>query len=224
MDQYLVASLSKKLQIAPLNILREEAEMLILFQLGLSPLAAKTMFYGGTALRLAYNGPRFSEDLDFLLLSDASEKELETALSPALKENPFLQLEDLKEKQHTLFAQIKIRSPLLKHALPIKIEMSKRKNSIKMELRPLSSPCSPLQPLLNTITLESLETAKIRAIKNRDSSRDWFDLWYISKIQRKPFHKPKVFPFSQQEFKREMKIFLPQNYWPVLDEILKAVK
>lgn len=224
MEQYLLSDLSKKLQIAPLNIIREEAEMQILFHLGQSTIAAKTMFYGGTALRLAYNGPRFSEDLDFLLLSHITEKELQVALLPALKENPSLQLEDLKEKYHTLFAQIKIRSPFLKHALPLKIEISKRKNGIKMELRPLSSPCSPLQPLLNTITLDSLETAKKRAVKNRNSSRDWFDLWYISKIQRKPFNAPKKFPFIPKEFKREMKVFLPQNYWPVLDEILKAIK
>ena len=42
------------------KIVREEAEMAFLQELADDPLSSKLVFYGGTALRLAYNSPRFS--------------------------------------------------------------------------------------------------------------------------------------------------------------------
>jgi predicted nucleotidyltransferase component of viral defense system len=46
---------------------REYWEMLILKELTESLLGEKLVFIGGTALRLVYNSPRFSDDLDFYL-------------------------------------------------------------------------------------------------------------------------------------------------------------
>ena len=48
------------------KIVREEAEMAFLQELADDPLSSKLVFYGGTALRLAYNSPRFSEDIDLI--------------------------------------------------------------------------------------------------------------------------------------------------------------
>jgi len=221
MDDLLLSELSASLKIASLNILREEAEMLILYVLAESPLAGKMIFYGGTALRLAYNCPRFSEDLDFLMVKPIKEKELEPALEKAIERNPGLSLVEIKDKRNTLFALLKLRDPFLKHPLSIKIEIAKRKNGIKKEFRPLSSPCSPLQPALYTATLDSLEKAKLRALKERGSPRDWFDAYYIAALLRRPFHSPAKFTADKVEFKRELKRFLPRDKWPMIDEVLK---
>lgn len=224
MDQYLLAKLSQDLKIAPLNILREEAEMLVLSLIARQEIAQNIIFYGGTSLRLAYNCPRFSEDLDFLAVGTVGEAALKRVIKEAEKIDPALKLIEIKDKRYTLFALIQLRSAFLKHPLAIKVEISRRKNGIKKEFRPLSSPCSVLQPTLYVATLASLELAKTRAIVGRKNARDWYDLWYLTKLQRKPFVPPKTFDLDKSEFKREMRRFLPRDKWPALDEVIKAAR
>jgi hypothetical protein len=77
--------------------------------------------------------------------------------------------------------------------------------------------------VLYTATLESLELAKNRALKGRNSPRDWFDAYYIAALMRKPFNPPVNFNYDKTEFKRELKRFLPQNKWILIDELLKKV-
>lgn len=222
MNQQFLEELSKSLKIAPLNIIREEAEMLLLSVIADSMIAKNLLFYGGTALRLAYNCPRFSEDLDFLQTGPVNEKALEKVLDEAVKMDGTLRVDEIKEKYHTLFAMVKIISPQLKHPLSVKIELSKRKNGIEKEFRPLSSPCSSFQPALYVAKLTSLKTAKIRAIKGRNFPRDWFDLWYISNLLKEPFSSSIPFSLNKIEFKREMKRFLPRSKWLLIDESIKA--
>ena len=68
MDETQLNEYIKNLGISRDQILREEAEMEILAELANDKLGSKLVFYGGTALRLAYNSPRFSEDIDLLRL------------------------------------------------------------------------------------------------------------------------------------------------------------
>src|SRR3989338_9448761 len=49
------------------NIVREYVQHLFLTELYQLPESEKLLFKGGTALRIVYNSPRFSEDLDFSL-------------------------------------------------------------------------------------------------------------------------------------------------------------
>ena len=223
MDNLLLSELAQKLKIAPLNILREEAEMLILHNMAEEPFSKNIIFYGGTALRLAYDCPRFSEDLDFLMVHPVKEAELKVALEKTIEQESGLSLADLKDKRNTLFALLKLKSPLLKHALSIKIEIARRENGIKREFRPLASPCSPLQPVLYTATLDSLEKAKLRALKERNTPRDWFDAYYIAALLRKPVSFPAKFDQDKVEFKRELKRFLPRDKWKLIDELLKSL-
>jgi predicted nucleotidyltransferase component of viral defense system len=66
MDKNLAEQFSKELKININQIVREYWEMLILKELAESPLGEKLVFIGGTALCLAYNSPRFSDDLGFI--------------------------------------------------------------------------------------------------------------------------------------------------------------
>ena len=49
------------------NIVREYFQHIFLTELYKLPDAEKLLFKGGTALRIVYDSPRFSEDLDFSL-------------------------------------------------------------------------------------------------------------------------------------------------------------
>lgn len=68
MDVSTAQILSQKLQISLDTVVREEYEILLLKEIFESEYGSSLVFKGGTALRLVYNSPRFSEDLDFTLI------------------------------------------------------------------------------------------------------------------------------------------------------------
>ncbi|MFH1713037.1 MAG: nucleotidyl transferase AbiEii/AbiGii toxin family protein [Candidatus Jacksonbacteria bacterium] len=220
MDQYNLDILHKKLKIASLHIVRENIEAAILNALAQSDIVQKLIFYDGTALRLAYASPRFSEDLDFLMIKKIPAPELRSVLEIFIKDQPGTKLKDFRDKRNTLFALLNFKTILLKHPLNIKIEIANRKNGVDHEFIPLSSSCSHLAPIMPTATMESLERCKIDAINNRKQPRDWFDLWYISKYLKKPFQPPKRFPFEKEVFRYELKRFLPKDKWILIDQLL----
>src|SRR3989338_1798989 len=63
-------------QTSRINVYREYCQHLFLSALYSQPKTAAVLFKGGTALRVAYQSPRYSEDLDFTLFS-ISNRELE---------------------------------------------------------------------------------------------------------------------------------------------------
>jgi predicted nucleotidyltransferase component of viral defense system len=68
MEKQLAEELAKSLKISINQIIsREYWGMVILREISQSRLADFLVFAGGTALRLVYNSPRFSDDLDFYL-------------------------------------------------------------------------------------------------------------------------------------------------------------
>lgn len=223
MDQHNLQILTLKIKIAPEHILREYFEMAILQNFSETNLTKKMILYGGTALRLAYGGPRFSEDLDFLMIKKITKNELEKNLFEICNKYSELSVVEVKMKRNTLFGLLKIRHQSLKHPRHVKIEICKKGNGIQKEYKILHSDCSNFSPLIQTITIESLEKLKINAIKNRKEPRDWLDLWFISNILKKKFEVPVNFPFHKNEFAREMKIFLPKNKWQIIEEIIKKV-
>jgi len=219
MDQYSLDILGEKINIASLHIVRENLEVAVLDALTQSDVIQKLIFYGGTALRLAYGSPRFSEDLDFLMIKKVPTQKFKSVLKNFIKKNPIAKIKDFKDKRNTLFALLNFKTTLLKYPLNIKIEIAKRKNGVDYEFIPLSSPCSHLTPIIPTAKIESLENLKRKAILGRHQPRDWFDLWYISKYLKKPFDPPKTFPFEKEEFKRELKRFLPKNKWILVNQL-----
>ena len=221
MDQSNLANLSKELKIASLNIVRENIEVEVLNAFSQSAIADKLIFYGGTALRLAYGSPRFSADLDFLMIKKIRTEELKKILKNFIVQHPEITIKDLKGKRNTLFALLNIKSPFLKHPINMKIEIAKRKDGIKYDFIPLSSPCSHLRPIMPTIKIESLEKLKEETIKNRNEPRDWFNLWYIKKYLKKTFEAPVKFPFEKKDFERELKRFLPRDKWVLINQIAK---
>jgi len=150
------------------------------------------------------------------------EIKLKEILSELTKKYMELSLVEIKDKRNTLFALLKIQHSSLKYPRHIKIEICKKKNGIKSEYRLISSQCSNLTPLIQTATLESLECAKIKAINGRNEPRDFFDFWLIENLLKKPVVFPKTIPFEHNEFKRELKRFIPQNKWLIIDQILKC--
>src|SRR4030042_738144 len=71
MEQLIAEQKARELQIDRTQVVREYWELIILKGLYDSPFGRNIIFKGGTALRLAYASPRFSEGLEFSLTPDA---------------------------------------------------------------------------------------------------------------------------------------------------------
>ena len=107
MDIQLAAAKARSLNISLVQIVREEYEMIILNRIFESPFGQKLIFRGGTALRLAYNSPRFSDDLDFSQLKPIKVKEFQTWCQETVESNPYMKLAEALKKKFTLFAFVK---------------------------------------------------------------------------------------------------------------------
>ncbi len=218
---------SKEFGIARDQILREEAEMDILSELSKNKISANLLFYGGTALRLAYGSPRYSEDLDFLVMKKLGFSEFKIFAENLIIQHANWKITDLKDKRKTMFALINISEDKLKHLFSIKIEVHKPDITagLEYELALIKSPFSIAEPLLLTPTLKELKKLKEQALKGRKKGRDIFDLWYIAHALRENFAMPENTPdYKKREFMNELRVFLPKKYYPVINQLYEQLE
>ena len=227
MDSLLAEELAKKLQIAKDQIVREEYEILFLRDIFASTLGPSLVFKGGTALRLAYGAPRFSDNLDFSLLSSIKEKNFVDFAQKLAHRYPTVSLSQARKKHYTFFALLKIKEDFLKLPFSIKIEISTRpvnwKPEIDFALQRLTSPVSSIVVIGNTATLERMWQDKKRAAKTRKKSRDIYDLWYLAGRLGKKFIPPKD-GLSLQKLKADLNRVLPKNERYTVNYLILSVK
>lgn len=220
MDQHLAESLSRQLRIAVEHVVREEYELLILRDLLASPLGNALVFKGGTALRLAYDSPRFSDDLDFSLLASVDEGAFVAAAAAAAKAASQITLVEALAKQFTLFALYRVTESFLPYAFSVKVEVSTRaepwQRGTDYELRLLTSPVTPISVLTQVATLERLWADKQAALAARHEPRDLYDLWFIAQKLRRPF-TPDLSGLDPKAVRRDLRKYLPMNHWPVIE-------
>ena len=222
MEQEIGKNLMRDLKIDITQIVREEWEMKILEILLAADFSNKLLFKGGTALRLAYNSPRFSEDLDFSLDGDFSKTSFDQTITSIKEKYPEVINVELQNKFYTHFALIKIKETWLSQSFSIKIEISKRKLAEENEIRTLTSPTTNIQVIARVQTLDQILKDKIRAVETRVKARDFFDLWYLYQLKREPVKLPKS-KISAEIMRAELRKFLPTSYWLVIDQIINDI-
>lgn len=223
MDRETALRLSRDLKIHYLQIIREEWEMVILKALFESAGGKALVFKGGTALRLAYNSPRFSEDLDFSLIGSKSAKGLglREVVNNITKSFPQVEVTDFSSKFYTYLVELKVKEDWSDLPFKVKIEISKRKPFLKpadYETILLNSPATNIQVLGNVATLEKILEEKYAALRTRAKARDAFDVWYISQKLKIEFDLKKI-KIPKKELVQDLRKYLPQNYWPVIDKL-----
>jgi len=224
MEFKLADDLSKKIRININNIVREYWEMFILNGLYSNALGANLIFKGGTALRLIYNSPRFSEDLDFSLLSEITFDNFKKVVEDIISKQRELSLKEIYSKKNTFFALIKFRQEYLSQVLFIKVEISKRKLSLKKDvdfkLATASSLTTNLKPLVKVLTLERLLKEKLNTLLSRKKGKDLFDVWFISQLLKKQISFPEI-KLKEKDIKQELNRLLPDTYKPVIPQLAK---
>ena len=219
MEREIAENQARDLKIDLTQVVREFWEIIILKGLFDSPEGKFLIFKGGTALRLVYGSPRFSEDLDFSLISDRLRGKFESLIKKIISLYPELTITDLQGKYYKYLGEIKITQDYLPLPFRIKIEISKRREKgYKSELLIIPSPVSTMQLLGNVATLEQLYKDKLKCIKERAKPKDIFDLWYISQKLNKVY-KPGAIMMPKRELVRELRKYLPKDFWPVIDKL-----
>lgn len=188
------------------DALREILQEIVLLGLYDAGFFKHAAFYGGTALRILHNLPRFSEDLDFSLLEsnrDFNFKPYEEAIISTLKAFGFDVTIEIKEKNNSsAIASAFVKGNTIEHLINInapKDITSKihRDQAVKIKLEVDTNPplefetanvirLTPRPFSINAFSLPSLYAGKMHAIlcrawSTRPKGRDWYDLvWYIA--------------------------------------------
>lgn len=219
MEREIAAKEAKKRGTDIVNIVREYWEVILLKYLFESPYGKDIVFKGGTALRLVYGSPRYSEDLDFSLLENSIKKKFSSLIRNIISPFPELQLTDCIEKYYTYLAEVKVSVNYISMPFRIKIEISKRRlKSYKWELKVINSPLMNLQVLVQVASLEQLYKDKLACIKTREKPKDIFDFWYISQQLKVSFNAGKI-NIPDKVLKRDLRKYLPKNYWQVIEKL-----
>ena len=169
-----------KNQTSRVNVYREYCQHLFLSSLYSQPGAERVLFKGGTALRVAYQSPRYSEDLDFTLFS-ISNRELEDiilAVSDDLeKTNLNHKIEEAKATTGGYVANLAIK--LYQERLTISIQASRRKkNGRKPNMQLIRNDFIPPYTVL-LLPEEELIEEKVQAALTRAKPRDFFDIYFL---------------------------------------------
>jgi predicted nucleotidyltransferase component of viral defense system len=152
------------------NQFRENTIIEVVQTLAKSEAGSHMAFKGGTALRLFYDLPRYSEDIDYDFLGKISPQEM-MAILKSLVEKKKWEITDDAVKYNTILLELRFAGP--ERNFRIKIEISTREKVIKTSLKSLRGvPVLTLEPSF-------LMTEKLITFLERKAGRDIFDAWYI---------------------------------------------
>ena len=185
-----------------LRALREILQETALLGLWRGKFFEHAAFYGGTALRVLYGLDRFSEDLDFSLLTPAPNFRLEPYCGFVKDElRAFGFTAEMEVKQKTAGGQVRsafLKADTLKQLLVIGMEgengLPLTKIKIEIDTDPPALFKTEARPLLNPIPFNvkvfapsSMFAGKMHALlcrgwKTRVKGRDWYDfVWFAGR-------------------------------------------
>jgi len=220
MEQLIAEQKARGLRIDITQVVREFWELILLKGLYDSPYGRDLIFKGGTALRLAYGSPRFSEDLDFSLIHDRLKGKFRGWVGKIISPFPELALTDLEEKRYTYLAEIKVIQEFLHFPFRVKVEISRREiKDYQWKLQLLSSSASVIQVLGQVGILEQIYQDKVSCLKDRARPKDLFDLWYITQKLKIPYTPPPTI-LKKKDLVRDLRKYLPKDFWPAVEELL----
>ena len=218
-------------QTTTLNIAREYAQHLFLAAFYQQHGAHQVLFKGGTALRIAYHSPRFSEDLDFSGFG-VRVREIEdsvVAAAGAIEQSGIMVAIEESKKTSGGYLGIVVLT-LNAHPVRILVEISlRRRNGIKGR----GALVTPDELPAYTLTLlpeADLVAEKLAALLDRAKPRDFFDCYFmlrknmIPPKQRRLLSKIKqILAQSRFNFKAELADFLPRSQQPILNDFKKTL-
>lgn len=235
-----ITQLTTKLQTTEENIAREYCQHLFLSYFYKKTGAEKIVFKGGTALRIIFNSPRFSEDLDFSASNEGAVPILEVnrLIDNTLADLRNEGIECEKEVNHGTqgettggyFAIIKLK--MLEFDSEIRLQISFRSPEKVISKTTLIQNSFIAPYVINFLTESLLISEKIEALLERKKSRDFFDLYFILRHGELVKFMPSITDLKNQLLELinkqgglgELKTFLPVSYHTLLKDFKERLQ
>ena len=230
-DKNFLLNYANKSQTSLTNVLREYAQHIFLreFYSGKNK-SENFLFKGGTALRLVFGSPRFSEDLDFSAKKNSVDYEqvLENVLLGLANEGIEVDLKESKVTSGGHLASIEVK--LLNQSIEIQNQISFRsKLKLAAETVLINSDIAPSYNV-TLLSRELLVTEKLMALLDRKKSRDFFDLYFIlranelrSELRLDSNQRQKILEvltkLPKAKLALDLKRLLPKSFWLIVKDL-----
>lgn len=212
------------------NVLREYLQHLFLTNFYKSEISQNFLFKGGTALKLVFGSPRFSEDLDFSGFKNSIS--YEKILEDVLLNFSFENIEtDLIESKPTSCGHLAILEfNLFGEKIELRNEISFRpQRFLTRETTIIASEITPAYKVY-LLDRKMMVKEKIKALITRQKPRDFFDLYFILRkeelrqvLELKVEQRKKIISYLGEQDKKiisnELKRLLPKSFWPVIKDL-----
>jgi predicted nucleotidyltransferase component of viral defense system len=224
-------SFTKKFQTDSRNVIREYGQHLFLSHLYQVKGSERLLFKGGTALRIVYHSPRFSEDLDFTGVQ-ITQKEVESLFAETLS---VLEQTGVPVKLNTATDTTggyigNATLDIYGHKIDIHIEVSLRKSKpIKGHQTLITSEFIPPYTLVH-LPQEDLVQGKLDALLDRQKPRDFYDLYFLLRggqfTAKQKNSLPQVLQLlkaTKISFNSELKTFLPKSHQMIIKDFKQTL-
>jgi|SRR3989344_2933827 len=226
-----IRTIAKKYQTTELNVRREYFQHLFLSYFYQQPHSDKIFFKGGTALRILYNSPRFSEDLDFSA-NTSDIKAIETSIVSTLEEIEREGVDtNIQEAKTTSGGYLAILSFTISHVkISIQLEISLREKKKKGETATIVSDFMPSYLIVHLEKSELIKE-KMQALLSRKKPRDFYDVYFLLRANLITIKERAMLSMVSQElknirisFEKELKLFLPKNHQMIIKDFKTALE
>ncbi|MBI4414937.1 MAG: nucleotidyl transferase AbiEii/AbiGii toxin family protein [Candidatus Kerfeldbacteria bacterium] len=223
------------------NIVREYFQHLFLSELYKISDAEHLLFKGGTALRILYGSPRFSEDLDFSLFS-VPERE-RTRLVESLFEKVLVSVERSgiavtygPKPGPTREGYFGSASFVLFDYPPVEIEINvseRNGRTVEGEVNTIASLFVPTYNIFHLPQIDLVHEKVFGALLGRKKERDFYDLYFLlRKNMLSGEQKKKLAPYAQEiiaeaelrDFALELGVFLPADQQSIVKSFAATLK
>lgn len=228
---YTIKELGSTLQTTELNVRREYIQHLFLSYFYRIPEAQHIYFKGGTALRIVFQSPRFSEDLDFsaqLIDTRAIEDTIIKTLRDIEREG--ISTEIIESKKTSGGYLTHIECTFDDQVTTALLQFSERTSTDRGEVVTISSKFVPPFSIM-LLSRKQLTDEKIQALLTRAKPRDFYDLYFMIRSNlidptqknflRDAYKKLEQTPIN---FELELKQFLPKSHWPIIKDFTNNLR
>lgn len=212
--------LSIRYQTAEFNVRREYLQHLFLSYMYQERYADGIFFKGGTALRIAFGSPRFSEDLDFSATSYTVSR-IKNSLINTLKEIEREGIKtDIVESKETTGGYLgHFQFFLDAKPVAILVQFSSRSPRDRSEIMTISGDFVRPYTLV-LLEHKQLVAEKIQAVLTRAKPRDFYDVYFLirsgllgKKDKQLLVEVKRKLKNSSIRFDTELKQYLPKSHW-----------
>jgi len=234
-----ITEIATREQTSEINIAREYLQHLFLRELYKREGADRFLFKGGTAIRIVYQGSRYSEDLDFSI-PRMSKKEIEDILEgtfASIGQEGITTNLDIQEATETTGGYLAIiQLDILGYKVEIMSNMQMKDDAAWLvpETHVITNPFLPAYSL-TALRGELIVKEKINALIERHKPRDVFDAYFFARHAQLRQYLPhesetlarinkSLDQISDHDLEVDLKPFLPRNYQSIIKQLKSSVR